>query len=93
MTFRAYRGTALVGDLGWRYLLGMRSATMMIEGMTCGGCVVSVKRVLERVPGVSELMVEVGEAHLTIDDAVVTEAALRQIVERAGFEVHEVVWE
>jgi copper chaperone len=70
----------------------MRSATMLIEGMTCGGCVVSVKRVLERVPGVSELTVEVGEARLTVDDALVTEAALRETVERAGFEVDEVVW-
>jgi len=70
----------------------MRSATMVIDGMTCGGCVVSVKRVLERVPGVSDLQVEVGEARLTVDDVLVTEAALRQSVERAGFEVEEVVW-
>lgn len=65
---------------------------MVIDGMTCGGCVVSVKRVLERVPGVSDLQVEVGEARLTVDDSLVTEAALRQSVERAGFEVEEVVW-
>ncbi|MDB4931401.1 MAG: mercuric ion scavenger protein [Myxococcaceae bacterium] len=70
----------------------MRSATMLIEGMTCGGCVVSVKRVLERVPGVSDLSVEVGEARLTVDDALVSEATLRQTVERAGFEVDEFVW-
>ncbi|MBK8690784.1 MAG: heavy-metal-associated domain-containing protein [Deltaproteobacteria bacterium] len=70
----------------------MRSATMVIDGMSCGGCVVSVKRVLERVPGVSDLQVEVGEARLTVDDALVTEATLRQSVERAGFEVEEVVW-
>lgn len=43
----------------------MRSATMVIDGMSCGGCVVSVKRVLERVPGVSDLQVEVGEARLS----------------------------
>lgn len=70
----------------------MRSATMLIEGMTCGGCVVSVKRVLERVPGVSDLVVEVGEARLTVDEAVVDEEALRKTVERAGFEVDEVLW-
>ena len=70
----------------------MRSATMTIDGMTCGGCVVSVKRVLERVPGVSGLTVEVGEARLTVDDALVSEATLRQTVERAGFGVDEVVW-
>ncbi len=70
----------------------MRSATMMIEGMTCGGCVVSVRRVLERVPGVSDLAVEVGEARMKVDDALVTEEALRQTVERAGFEVDEFVW-
>jgi len=65
---------------------------MLIEGMTCGGCVVSVRRVLERVPGVSDLAVEVGEARMKIDDAVVTEDTLRQTVERAGFEVDEFVW-
>ena len=70
----------------------MRTATMVIEGMTCGGCVVSVKRVLERVPGVTGLTVEVGEARLTVDEAVVSEATLRQTVERAGFEVDDVVW-
>ena len=70
----------------------MRSATMLIDGMTCGGCVVSVKRVLERVPGVSDLTVEVGEARLTVDEAVLTEATLRQTVERAGFEVDDVIW-
>jgi copper chaperone CopZ len=56
----------------------MRSATMLIEGMTCGGCVVSVKRVLERVPGVSELTVEVGEARLIVDDALVVRAGERR---------------
>lgn len=70
----------------------MRTATMLIDGMTCGGCVVSVKRVLERVAGVSDLKVEVGEARLTVDEALVTEATLRQTVERAGFEVDEFVW-
>lgn len=70
----------------------MRTATMLIDGMTCGGCVVSVRRVLERVPGVSDLTVEVGEARLTVDDARVTEAALRETIERAGFEVDEFVW-
>lgn len=69
----------------------MRSATISIEGMTCGGCVVSVKRVLERVPGVSDLSVEVGEARVTVDDAV-DEATLRQTVERAGFEVEGFAW-
>ena len=51
----------------------MESVTLNVQGMTCGGCVVSVRRVLERVPGVSDLAVEVGEARMKIDDAVVTQ--------------------
>lgn len=64
----------------------MKNATLTIDGMTCSGCVASVNRVLGRVPGVSELKVEIGKASLSFDEAQVDEAQLRQVISRAGFE-------
>ena len=33
----------------------METITMNVEGMTCGGCVASVTRVLKAVPGVDDV--------------------------------------
>ncbi len=60
--------------------------TFIIEGMSCGGCVNSLTRVLKSVPGIEPLKVEVGKATLRLDDTV-TADAVRAAVDRAGFEV------
>lgn len=60
--------------------------TFIISGMSCGGCVNSLTRVLKTVPGVEPLKVEVGKATLRLDDAVTTET-VRAAVDRAGFEL------
>jgi copper chaperone len=57
-----------------------------IQGMSCGGCVNSLTRVLKAVPGIEPLKIEVGKAHLRLDERV-TSQAVRDAVERAGFEV------
>jgi copper chaperone len=57
-----------------------------IKGMSCGGCVNSLTRVLKAVPGIEPLKIEVGKAHLRLDERV-TSQAVRDAVERAGFEV------
>ncbi len=82
----------LAGERISGYARGMRNATLAIDGMTCGGCVMSVKRVLERLPGVTALQVDVGEARLTADEALAPEATLRATIERAGFTVEEIDW-
>lgn len=60
--------------------------TFIISGMSCGGCVNSLTRVLKTVPGVEPLKVEVGKATLRLDAAVTTET-VRAAVDRAGFEL------
>ena len=61
--------------------------TFTISGMSCGGCVNSLTRVLSSVPGIEPLKIEVGKAQLRIDDARVSSQAVKDAVARAGFEV------
>jgi copper chaperone len=61
--------------------------TFTIQGMSCGGCVNSLTRVLATVPGVEPLTIEVGKARLRIDPDRVASQDIRDAVARAGFEV------
>jgi copper chaperone len=61
--------------------------TFTIQGMSCGGCVNSVKRVLSAVPGIEPLTVEVGSATVRIDPAQATAAQAKAAIEKAGFSV------
>lgn len=67
----------------------METITMNVQGMTCGGCVASVTRVLKAVPGVSDVAVtrEPGTAKVTFDPAQTGTPALRAAVEDAGYDV------
>lgn len=60
--------------------------TFIIDGMSCGGCVNSLTRVLKTVPGIEPLKIEVGKANLRLDDSVGTDT-IKAAVERAGFEL------
>ena len=59
--------------------------TFIIEGMSCGGCVNSLTRVLKTVPGIEPLEIEVGKASLRLDSDVADTGAVKAAVERAGF--------
>ncbi|HWI17457.1 MAG TPA: heavy-metal-associated domain-containing protein [Vicinamibacterales bacterium] len=61
--------------------------TFTVSGMTCGGCVNSLTRVLNSVPGIEPLKIEVGKAHLRLDTDRVTPETVKDAVARAGFEV------
>jgi copper chaperone CopZ len=63
--------------------------TLHIEGMTCQGCVQSVTRVLQGLPGVESVTVSLERhaAELRYDPQRVTPEAMRTAVEGAGFEV------
>jgi copper chaperone len=62
-------------------------ATFTISGMSCGGCVNSVTRVLRSVPGVEPVHVEVGQAKVRLDPALASPDAAKRAIERAGFKV------
>lgn len=61
--------------------------TFIIDGMSCGGCVNSLTRVLKTVPGIEPLKIEVGKASLRLDSDKVSADAVKAAVERAGFEL------
>lgn len=65
----------------------MQTVDLKIEGMTCGGCVKSVTRVLSGMAGVSaaDVSLEEARAHVTFDPAQTGVEAMKQAVERAGF--------
>jgi copper chaperone len=64
----------------------MSETTFTISGMSCGGCVNSLTRVLKSVPGIEPIKIEVGKARLRMDERV-TSQTVKDAVARAGFEV------
>ena len=67
----------------------METATLKIRGMTCGGCVASVERVLRGLDGVgrAEVSLENAEATVQFEPARVKLAELEGAIEDAGYEV------
>ena len=49
--------------------MSQTETTFTIQGMSCGGCVNSIKHVLSAVPGIEPIHVEVGSAKVRIDPA------------------------
>ena len=66
----------------------MQSVMIKVKGMTCGGCVASVERVLRAVDGVDQVDVSLqrGEATVQYEPGRVDVAKLRAAIEDAGFD-------
>ena len=66
----------------------MEQATVKVNGMTCQGCVRSVKKVLERVAGVqsADVSLEKAQAEVVFDPARANVEQLKAAVEGAGYE-------
>jgi copper chaperone len=66
----------------------MQTATIRIDGMSCGGCVGSVTRALQRVEGVDTVDVTLAPqvASVTFDPAKVELPALVAAIRDAGYE-------
>ncbi|MEP6678556.1 MAG: heavy metal-associated domain-containing protein [Betaproteobacteria bacterium] len=65
----------------------METVNLNVDGMTCGGCVASVTRVLKATPGVSDAVVELAakRATVTFDPAQTSVPALKAAVGDAGY--------
>jgi copper chaperone len=70
----------------------LQSITLIITGMTCGGCVNSVTRVLKALPGVNQVEVTLlpSQARVSFDENQVSVESLREAVQEAGFTVTSV---
>ncbi|MDP2170830.1 MAG: heavy-metal-associated domain-containing protein [Rhodocyclaceae bacterium] len=66
----------------------METTTIKVGGMSCGGCVASVTKVLTDLPGVAkvEVVLEPGQATVEFDPAQLARAALCEAIDDAGFE-------
>ena len=67
----------------------MENVTLKVDGMSCGGCVASVERVLKAVPGVVAVKEQLspGLAEVNFDPARTQVAALKTAVEAAGYDI------
>jgi copper chaperone CopZ len=65
---------------------GMRQEELAITGMTCDGCVRAVQRALSRVPGVTDVAVDLAKGRAVVDGDAAPEALVAAL-ERAGYGV------
>lgn len=67
----------------------MQDITLDVRGMSCGGCVNSVRQVLMELPGVEEVEVvlETGKVSVHYDPNRVDVAAIKAAIADAGYEV------
>lgn len=65
----------------------LKVQTITISGMTCGHCVMSVKKELSKIEGVTVNEVKIGSAAVTVDETKVTDQVLQHAVEEAGYTV------
>jgi len=63
--------------------------TLKVSGMTCEHCEQAVKKALEGLSGVSgvEVHLDTGNVDVTYDNAQVTIADMREVVEDQGYDV------
>ena len=66
----------------------METTVLKVGGMTCDGCVRSVGKVLQALPGVlkADVSLAQGQATVSFDPGQVNVGDLREAIEDAGFE-------
>ena len=67
----------------------METLTLNVKGMTCMGCVNSVKRVLTPIAGVAnvEVVLETGKIDISFDASQAKPDQFREAIRNAGYEV------
>lgn len=65
----------------------MKKEELKIEGMSCGHCVISVKKELSKIEGLNINTVEIGKAVLEFDETKISENKIHAAIEEAGFKV------
>jgi len=67
----------------------MEKITLTVKGMTCMGCVKSVRNVLEPIPGVAgvDIVLESGQVAISFDPAKAGQDQFKAAIQDAGYEV------
>ena len=65
----------------------MKSEELKIEGMSCGHCVMSVKKELGKLAGIMIEDVQIGKARVQYDESQISHKDLIQASDAAGYKV------
>jgi copper chaperone len=65
----------------------MKTEELRIEGMSCGHCVMSVKKELAKLAGVRVETAEIGKVRVEYDESRVTREDLARAIDEAGYQL------
>ena len=65
----------------------MKTSELVIEGMSCGHCVMSLKKELSKIKDLNIRDVQIGKAEIDFDENKVSSGDLSAAVEEAGFKL------
>ncbi|MDO8283351.1 MAG: cation transporter [Thermodesulfovibrionia bacterium] len=65
----------------------MAEVNLKIDGMSCGHCVMAVKKALDNLNGVTSSEVAIGSAKVTYDAAKTGKENIEDAVKKAGYKI------
>jgi copper chaperone len=63
----------------------MKTKDLIIEGMTCGHCIMNVKKELAKLAGVRVESVEIGKGRVQYDESLVSHRDFERAIDNAGY--------
>lgn len=63
----------------------MKHQDLVIEGMHCGHCVMSVRKELSKVDGLTVEDVQIGKARVKVDETKVDQGIVAKAIDEAGY--------
>ncbi len=64
----------------------MKKSTLIIEGMSCGHCVLALKKELDKLP-LNIIDVQVGTAIIEYDEEKISKQDIQKVIDKAGYEL------
>ncbi|MHB1050869.1 MAG: heavy-metal-associated domain-containing protein [Bacteroidota bacterium] len=68
----------------------MKNQHIEISGMTCGHCVMNVRKELNKIVGISVKEVKIGSADIEIDELKVSYKQINEAIEAAGYTIENI---
>ena len=65
----------------------MKTQELTIQGMSCGHCVMHVRKALAKLNGLNVESVEIGKALVNFDETIVTREHVAKAIEEAGYKL------
>ncbi len=65
----------------------MAEVNLKIDGMSCQHCVMSVKKALDELDGVTSSEVEIGSARVSYEESKTDKDAIENAVKNAGYKI------